>query len=229
MQIRKLVKLKFYFPFIESLFCFLGIISVIFGFMMFYTNILPRIPPNSDIMYYYTGLCNTIAFCALPSLLLMFWLDYYIEQKMDNLPLNISYEDKTILLKLLVHFILKHKNKQSKYSTKLTLEINKLINTLENHSMIYEDLDKIDFPYLHKFFRRFKNTSNNTKNLKNTAYTQYTKCTPLISKNDIQKLNINHQNLLIMDDVDNQLNKLVRLKIADQIMKNINTQKIYNK
>ena len=95
--------------------------------------------------------------------------------------------------------------------------------------MIYEDLDKIDFPYLHKFFRRFKNTSNNTKNLKNTAYTQYTKCTPLISKNDIQKLNINHQNLLIMDDVDNQLNKLVRLKIADQIMKNINTQKIYNK
>lgn len=47
MQIRKLVKLKFYFPFIESLFCFLGIISVTFGFMMFiqtfYQQYLPTL------------------------------------------------------------------------------------------------------------------------------------------------------------------------------------------
>lgn len=58
MKIKRLVKLKFYFPFIENLFCFLGIISVTFGFMMFYTNILPTIPPNSDIMSYYSHMDN---------------------------------------------------------------------------------------------------------------------------------------------------------------------------
>ena len=214
MNIKRLIKLKFYFPFIRNLFGFLGIISAIFGFMMFYTNILPTIPPNSDIMYYYTGLCNTTVFFALPSLLLIFWLDYYVEQKIDNLSLNISYEDKTILLKILVHFIFKRKNNQSKYSKKLTLELNKLIHTLENHSMIYEDLDKDDFPYLHKFLRRFKNKSNNTKDQNNTKYTKYTKYTTLISENDRQKLNINHQKLLTMEEVDNQLNDLVYSKIV---------------
>lgn len=203
MQIKRLIKLKFYFPFIRNLFGFLGIISAIFGFMMFYTNILPTIPPNSDIMYYYTGLCNTTVFFALLSLLLIFWLDYYVEQKFDNLSLNISYEDKTILLKILVHFIFKRKNKQSKYSANLALELNKLINTLDNNSMIYGDLDKDDFPYLHKFLRRF-----NTKDLNNTKYTT------LISENDRQKLNINHQNLLTMDEVDNKLNDLIYSKIA---------------
>lgn len=218
MPIGKLVKLQFYLPVCRNLIGLVAIISAILGFIIFYTNVLPTIPHNSDeityIMYYWTGLGNTIAFYAIPLLLLIFWLDYYVDQKLDNLPLNISYEDKTILLKILFHFVFKHKNNQSKYSTKLTLEINKLINSLENHSMIYADLDEVDFPYLHKFLRRFKNKSNNTKDLKNTAYTSYTKCTQLISENDRQKLNINHQKLLTMDDVDNQLNDLVYSKIV---------------
>lgn len=125
--------------------------------------------------------------------------------------LNISYEDKTILLKILFHFVFKNKNNQSKYSKKLTLELNKLIHTLENHSMIYEDLDKDDFPYLNKFLRRFNNKSNNTKDQNNTKYTKYT---TLISENDRQKLNINHQKLLTMDEVDNQLNDLVYSEIT---------------
>ena len=164
-------------------------------------------------MHYFAGLLlNTTAILVYPLMLSLFLLGFYINEKIDNLPLTISYEDETALLTILFHFIYNQKNNQSKYSTKLTMEINKLINTLENNSMIYADLDKDDFPYLHKFLRRFKNKSNNTQDLKNTAYT---KCTQLISENDRQKLNINHQNLLTMDDVDNQLNKLVRLKIVE--------------
>lgn len=215
MQIKRLIKLKFYFPFIRNLFGFLGIISAIFGFMMFYTNILPTIPPNSDIMHYFAGLLlNTTAILVYPLMLSLFLLNYYINEKIDNLPLTISYEDKTILLKILFYFVSNNNTYQSNYSTKLTLEINKLINALENHSMIYEDLDKDDFPYLHKFLRRFKNKSNNTKDQNNTKYTTYTKYTPLISENDRQKLNINHQNLLTMDEVDNQLNDLVYSNIS---------------
>ena len=215
MPIRKLVKLQFYFPFIKNLFCFLVIISAIFGWITFYTNILPTIPPNSYIMHYFAGLLlNTTAILVYPLILSLFLLNYYINEKIDNLPLTISYEVKTILLKILFHFISNHKNNQSKYSTKLTLEINKLINTLENNSMIYADLDKDDFPYLHKFLRRFTNKSNNTKDQNNTKYTKYTKYTTLISENDRQKLNINHQNLLTMDEVDNQLNDLVYSNIS---------------
>lgn len=79
--------------------------------------------------------------------------------------------------------------------------------------MIYTDLDKDDFPYLHKFLRRFKNKSHNTKDINNTKYTKYTK-SQLISENDRQKLNINHQKLLTMDEVDNQLNDLVYSNIS---------------
>ena len=169
-------------------------------------------------MHYFAGLLlNTTAIFVYPLMLSLFLLGFYINEKIDNLPLTISYEDETVLLTTLFHFIYNQKNNQSKYSTKLTLEINKLINALENHSMIYADLDKDDFPYLHKFLRRFTNKSNNTQDLKNTAYTkytQYTKCTPLISENDRQKLNINHQKLLTMNDVDNQLNDLVYSKIV---------------
>lgn len=156
-----------------------------------------------------------ILWIIIPLLLPLILLEYYIDKEIEKLPLTISYEDKTILLKILFHFISNHKNSQSKYSTKLTLEINKLINTLENSSMIYADLDKDDFPYLHKFLRRFKNKSNNTKNLNNTKYTKYTKYTTLISENDRQKLNINHQKLLTMEEVDNQLNDLVYSKIVN--------------
>ena len=212
MQIRNLVKLQFYIPVFRNLIGLVAIISAILGFIIFYTNVLPTIPHYSDeityIMYYWTGLGNTTAFYALPSLLLIFLLDYYLSEKINNLLLNISYEDKTILLKILFHFVFKNKNNQSKYSKKLTLELNKLIHTLENHSMIYEDLDKDDFPYLNKFLRRFNNKSNNTKDQNNTKYTT------LISENDRQKLNINHQKLLTMDGVDNQLNDLVYSEIT---------------
>lgn len=82
MQIRKLVKLQFYFPFIKNLFCFLGIISAVFGWFTFYTNILPTIPPNSYIMHYFAGLLlNTTAILVYPLMLSLFLLGFYINEK----------------------------------------------------------------------------------------------------------------------------------------------------
>ena len=188
---------------------FLWIISAIFGWITFHTNILPTIPPNSYIMHYFAGLLlHTTAILVYPLMLSLFLFSFYINEKIDRLPLNISYEDETALLTILFHLISNNNTYQSKYSMKLTLEINKLINALENGSMIYVDLDKDDFPYLHKFLRRFKNKSNNTKDQNNTKYTT------LISENDRQKLNINHQKLLTMEEVDNKLNDLVYSKIV---------------
>lgn len=208
MKIKRLIKFKFYFPFIKNLIGVLTLISMILEVVIFCTKVLPAVPHDSDFIYYNTGLVNTMFIFMMPLLFPLVLLEYHINEKIDNLPLNISYENKTILLKILVHFIFKRKNKQSKYPQKLTLELNKLINTLENDSMIYVDLDKDDFPYLHKFLRRFNNKSNNTKDQNNTKYTT------LISENDRQKLNINHQNLLTMDEVDNKLNDLVYSKIV---------------
>ena len=208
MNIKRLIKLKFCFPFIKNSIGVLTSISMILGNIIFYTKILPTAPPDYDFMNYYTGLVNTMFIFTIPLLLPLILLEYYIDKEIEKLPLTISYEDKTILLKILFYFISNNNTYQSKYSAKLKLEINKLINALENHSMIYEDLDKDDFPYLHKFLRRFKNKSNNTKDQNNTKYTT------LISENDGQKLNINHQNLLTMDEVDNKLNDLVYSKIV---------------
>lgn len=85
MPIRKLVKLQFYLPVCRNLIGLVAIISAILGFIIFYTNVLPTIPHDSEdityIMYYWTGLGNTIAFYALPSLLLIFLLDYYLSEK----------------------------------------------------------------------------------------------------------------------------------------------------
>lgn len=211
MNIKRLIKLKFCFPFIKNSIGVLTLISMILGNIIFYTKILPTAPPNYDFMDYYTGLVNTMFIFIIPLILPLILLEYYIDKEIEKLPLTISYKDKTILLTILFHFIYNQKNNQSKYSTKLTLEINKLINTLENNSMIYADLDKDDFPYLHRLLKRFKNKSNKTKDLNNTKYTKYT---TLISENDRQKLNINHQKLLTMEEVDNQLNDLVYSNIS---------------
>jgi hypothetical protein len=222
MPIRKLVKLQFYLPVCRNLIGLVAIISAILGFIIFYTNVLPTIPHDSEdityIMYYWTGLGNTIAFYALPSLLLIFLLDYYLYEKINNLLLNISYEDKTILLKILFHFVFKHKNKQSKYSANLALELNKLINTLENNSMIYEDLDKNDFPYLHKFLKRFKNSSAS-----NIAHDDINDIN--IIQDDIDKMqtikqpNISNPKLLLtMDHLDDEL----CYQINNNMMQNIN-------
>lgn len=122
MNIKRLIKLKFCFPFIKNSIGVLTLISMILGNIIFYTKILPTAPPNYDFMDYYTGLVNTMFIFIIPLILPLILLEYYIDKEIEKLPLTISYKDKTILLTILFHFIYNQKNKQSKYSTKLTLE-----------------------------------------------------------------------------------------------------------
>ena len=39
---------------------------------------------------------------------------------------------------------------------KLKLELNKLKQAIENNSQLYNDLNKVDFPYINKFISRYK-------------------------------------------------------------------------
>ena len=109
--------------------------------------------------------------------------------------------------------------KEHHSSSKLNLEINKLKQAIENKSQLYNDLNKVDFPYINKFISRYyrynnykEKPNNNSKNIYNT---------------DLDKLNIsNPQLLLTMDNVDNELNNLINNQF--NVVKLKNNEKQFN-
>lgn len=133
-----------------------------------------------------------------------------------NKHLNILDEEKHILNCLI--------NKPIK-STKLTNELDKLFNFINNQSNStkchqHNKLAKEDFPYINKIFRRFKNLSTSNVVHDNTNDMN-------ILQNDIDKMQTikiisNPQLLLNMDNLDNELCYLIN----NHMMKNINKQKV---
>lgn len=130
--------------------------------------------------------------------------------------MNILDEEKHILNCLI--------NKPIK-STKLTNELDKLFNFINNQSNStkchqHNKLAKEDFPYINKIFRRFKNLSTSNVVHDNTNDMN-------ILQNDIDKMQTikiisNPQLLLNMDNLDNELCYLIN----NHMMKNINKQKV---
>ena len=102
--------------------------------------------------------------------------------------------------------------KEHHSSSKLNLEINKLKQAIENESQLYNDLNKLDFPYINKFVSRYYRYKKfNHTSIKNVV------------KDDLDKLNTPNPQLLTIDNVDNELNNLINNQF-----KNLNNEKQFN-
>ena len=124
---------------------------------------------------------------------------------------NMKFKHNKILL---CHLLLKKHHS----SSKLKLELNKLKEAIENESQLYNDLNKLDFPYINKFISRYyrynnykEKQNNNNKKIYNT---------------DLDKLNISNPQLLSMDNVDNELNNLINNQF--NVVKLKNNEKQFN-
>ena len=113
---------------------------------------------------------------------------------------------------LLCHLLLKEHHS----SSNLNLELNKLKEAIENESQLYNDLNKLDFPYINKFVSRYYRYKKfNHTSIKN------------IVKDDLDKLNTPNPHLLLtMDNVDNELNNLINNQL--NVVKLKNNEKQFN-
>ena len=154
-----------------------------------------------------------------------FLLEIFIKKKIYNkLNFNIP-ESKTDILTHLIYR--KHKNNKTHLSSKLNLELAKLLQAFDNKSNIYRNLSETDFPYINKFIRRAQSASTNTSsNLEQLE---------LINPADLGKLKMCphetipihptllkfYPNLWTLDSIDNELNNIIHNQ-----MKNLNKEKV---
>ena len=123
--------------------------------------------------------------------------------------------------------ILHHLFVRNHTSSKLNLEIEKLLQAFDNKSNIYRNLSETDFPYINKFIRRAQSSSTNTSsNLEQLE---------LINPADLGKLKMCphetvpihptllkfYPNLWTLDSIDNELNNIIHNQ-----MKNLNKEKV---
>ena len=104
-------------------------------------------------------------------------------------------------------------------SSKLNLEIKKILAAIENQSSIYHDLSETEFPYFNKFFRRYEIYQKNKIKFKNQMKGIYTVTLAELTEQknksnyikDMDKLNSSVENpkLLTLDSVDNELNDFI--------------------
>lgn len=139
----------------------------------------------------------------------------------NKLNFNIPEFEKTILMHLIYKFHDKHKIHTS---SKLNLEIEKLLQAFDNKSNIYKNLNETDFPYINKFIRRVLQVQSGCK-LSNSSNLEQLE---LIIPEDMGKLNMdlskvipsNHK-LLTLDSMDNELNNIIHNQ-----MKNLNKENV---
>ena len=154
----------------------------------FATN--PVIIMNNNIL---TSMVNCLICLSL--IPMPFFISIFIEHTpdiFDTFFANIKFKHDKILF---CHLLLK----QHHSASKLDWELNKLKQAIENKSQLYNDLNKVDFPYINKFVSRYYRYKKfNHTSIKN------------IVKDDLDKLNTpNPQLLLTMDNVDDELNNLI--------------------
>lgn len=106
--------------------------------------------------------------------------------------------------------------KEHHSSSKLDLELKKLEQAIENKSQLYNDVNKLDFPYINKFVSRYYRYKKiNHTSIKNVV------------KDDLDKLNTPNPHLLLtMDDVDSELNNLINNQF--NVVKLKNNEKQFN-
>jgi len=117
---------------------------------------------------------------------------------------------------LLCHLLLKKHNS----SSNLNLELNKLKQAIENKSQLYNDLRKLDFPYINKFISRYKCYKNIkfnpyiNKKLKNNGGVQDDLLQLALSEPNMQPFMLEHQSSF--EQLDDVLGHLVKEQIKQK-------------
>lgn len=106
--------------------------------------------------------------------------------------------------------------------TQLNSELDKLSKTIENKSSFYGDLNQTDFPLLNKLFIRLEQTKQKKSDKVKHDPTKDNQQLVENIQEDLTKLDSSSSpKLLTMDNVDDELNKL----ISKNIGKSINSKK----
>lgn len=126
----------------------------------------------------------TILYIILLSTLILLLLTLVIYVVLDSLFFKIDFEYNQFLLCCLL--LKKHHS-----SSNLNLELNKLKQAIENKSQLYNDLNKVDFPYINKFISRYKHY----KNIKFNLYINKKLKNNRIAQNDLLQLSLSEPNM----------------------------------
>ena len=190
---------------IQQIFLLCSSLLMILLVKFFATN--PVIIMNNNILTLMFNMLICLSLIPMPFFILIF-----IEHTPDIFDVffaNMKFKHNKILL---CHLLLKKHHSASK----LDWELNKLKQAIENKSQLYNDLNKVDFPYINKFVSRYYRYKKfNHASIKN------------IVKDDLDKLNTpNPQLLLTMDNVDNELNNLINNQF--NVVKLKNNEKQFN-
>ena len=136
---------------------------------------------------------------------------------LDSFFFKIDFEYNQFLLCCLL--LKKHHS-----SSKLKLELNKLKQAIENNSQLYNDLNKVDFPYINKFISRYKcykNIKFNSyvnKKLKNNSIVQDDLLQLALSEPDMQPFMLEHQSSF--EQLDDVLGNLIKEQIKQKTIVN---------
>ena len=126
--------------------------------------------------------------------------------------INLSKTSKLILSYLLL--------KKHHSSSNLNLELNKLKQAIENKSQLYNDLNKVDFPYINKFISRYKHYKNIkfnpyiNKKLKNNRIAQDDLLQLSLSEPNMQPFRLEHTSSF--EQLDDVLENLVKEQIKQK-------------
>ena len=157
---------------------------------------------------------TTLSIILLLSTLILLLLTLVIYVVLDSLFFKIDFEYNQFLLCCLL--LKKHHS-----SSKLKLELNKLKQAIENNSQLYNDLNKVDFPYINKFISRYKcykNIKFNScinKKLKNNRIIQDDLLQLALSEPNIQQFRLEH-NTSSFEQLDDVLGNLVKEQIKQK-------------
>ena len=114
----------------------------------------------TKIIFYFLGFSFPTIYISILSILFMFSLVLFLIPLMSYVifdyffsKTNFGYihSDFEHGYSLLYYLLLKEHHS----SSKLDLELNKLKEAIENESQLYNDLSKLDFPYINKFVSRY--------------------------------------------------------------------------
>ena len=163
-----------------------------------------------------TTYVTTLSIILLSTLILLL-LTLVIYVVLDSFFFKIDFEYNQFLLCCLL--LKKHHS-----SSKLKLELNKLKQAIENNSQLYNDLNKVDFPYINKFISRYKcykNIKFNSyvnKKLKNNRVVQDDLLQLALSEPNMQPFMLEHQSSF--EQLDDVLGNLVKDQIKQKIIVN---------
>lgn len=119
---------------------------------------------------------------------------------------------------LLCHLLLKEHHS----SSNLNLELNKLKEAIENESQLYNDLNKLDFPYINKFISRYYHYKDYSgKNFNHTSIKNVVKDDLLqLSKSELNTQVLMLENKSSFEQLDDVLGNLIKEQIKQKTIVN---------